>query len=221
MTRRARHLRQMRTNDRFEKPFVVVVSKADEWACLEETLTSHDRDFAGIRPDSLAATVSHPLARLLSKSPFARQNGYYYLRGDLIKEASDITRAILLKYVPEFVVAVDNFATNPIYVPVSATGVAPTPAGFRMEDMKPAWADAPLLYAIQRLEPKFIRIGSPAAATARELFEESVPIRFGEGSNADQGDGEDDESDELLNDIAASPKYSFDGNSSGIDLEKH
>lgn len=221
MTRRARHLRQMRTNDRFEKPLVVVVSKADGWACLEETLTSYDLDFAGIRPNSLAATVSHPLCRLLAKSPFARQNGYYYLRGDLLKEASDITRAILLKYVPEFVVAVDNFATNPVYVPVSATGVAPTPSGFLAEDMKPTWADAPLLYAIQRLEPKLVRIGSPAAATARELLDEVEPIRFGAGANVNQGFGGGDENDEIPEEIIVPPSDPRDGYSSGVDLEKH
>ena len=221
MTRRARNLRQMRTNDRFEKPFVVVVSKADEWACLEETLTARDRDLAGIRPDSLASIVSHPLGRLLAKSPFARQNGYYYLRGDLIKEASDITRAILLKYVPEFVVAVDNFATNPIYVPVSATGVPPTPAGFRVEDMKPTWADAPLLYAIQRLEPKLIRIGSPAATTARELLEEVEPIRFVAGVNANRRADEEDANDETLDEIPEPPSQICGGFSSGVDLEKH
>ena len=87
--------------------------------------------------------------------------------------------------------------------------------------MKPTGADAPLLYAIQRLEPKLIRIGSPAAATARELLEEVEPIRFVAGENANRRADEEDANDETLDEIPEPPSQICGGFSSGVDLEKH
>ena len=49
-----------------------------------------------------------------------------------------------------FISAVENFAKDVVYIPVSATGVAPSvnaetnASGFRVEDMKPVWATAPI-----------------------------------------------------------------------------
>ena len=87
--------------------------------------------------------------------------------------------------------------------------------------MKPTWADAPLLYAIQRLEPKLIRIGSPSSATARELLEEVEPIRFAAGENVNRRAEGEDANDETLDEMPEPPSEIFGGFSSGVDLEKH
>ena len=143
-TRRIRSLRHMTTNDRFEDLLIVIVSKADVWSRL-----------------------SPPLAQLIEKSPFSRKSGAedYGLRSDKIEAASRETRELLARFAPEFVSSVENFARDVVFIPVSATGVAPSvdsetnASGFRVEDMKPVWATAPMLYALHRLAPDLIPAG--------------------------------------------------------------
>ena len=59
----------------------------------------------------------------------------------------------------------ENFAKDVVFIPVSATGVAPSvdaetnASGFRVEDMKPVWATAPMLYALRRLAPDLVPAG--------------------------------------------------------------
>ncbi len=150
-TRRVRSLRRMTTNDRFEDLLIVIVSKVDVWIRL-----------------------APELARLLTKEPYSRASGtdVYGLRSDKIERASYITRELLAQLTPEFVSAVENFASNVVYIPVSATGVAPTvdtvakKTGFRVEDMKPVWATAPMLYALRRLAPDLIASGRVSGKTS-------------------------------------------------------
>lgn len=145
--RRIRSLRHMTTNDRYENLFIVVVSKADVWAPLDPELK-----------------------RLLSKDPISRTatSDAYGLRSDKIERASAVTRNLLAALTPEFVSAVENFAQDVLYVPVSATGVAPSfddgsnTSGFRVEDMRPMWSAAPMLYALRRLASDLVKAGRVA-----------------------------------------------------------
>ena len=142
--RRVRSLRHMTTNDRFNDLLIVIVSKADVWSRL-----------------------SPNLARLLERNPYSLRSGSeeYGLRSDKIEAASRETRELLARLTPEFISAVENFAKDVVYIPVSATGVAPSvdsetnASGFRVEDMKPVWATAPMLYALRRLAPDLVLAG--------------------------------------------------------------
>ena len=73
-----------------------------------------------------------------------------------IEEVSKLVRTLLWKISPEIVSAAESFASQVLYVPVSATGRGPetdpeTGAfGFRPKDMKPIWAEVPMLYALGR-----------------------------------------------------------------------
>lgn len=142
--RRIRALRHMSTNERFEDLLVVIVSKADVWMKL-----------------------SPSIVKILSKEPYSRASGSerYGLRSDKIEAASAETRAMLQTLTPEFISDVEKFARNVLYIPVSATGVAPSfdsrtnSSGFRVEDMRPIWATAPMLYALNRLTRNLILSG--------------------------------------------------------------
>ena len=142
--RRVRSLRHMTTNERFSDLLIVIVSKADVWSRL-----------------------SPNLATLLERNPFSPKSGAegYGLRSDKIEAASRETRELLARLTPEFISAVENFAKDVVYIPVSATGVPPSvdaetnASGFRVEDMKPVWATAPMLYALRRLAPDLVAAG--------------------------------------------------------------
>ena len=73
-----------------------------------------------------------------------------------IEGVSRLVRDLLWKISPEIVAAAEGFASQVLYVPVSATGRGPEidpdsgAVGFRAKDMKPIWAEVPMLYALSR-----------------------------------------------------------------------
>lgn len=150
--RRIRSLRHMTTNDRFNDLLVVIVPKADVWARL-----------------------SPNLAALLVKNPYSRRSGseLYGLRIDKVETASRETRELLSRLTPAFISTVESFAKDVVYIPVSATGVPPSvdaetnASGFRVEDMKPVWATAPMLYALSRLAPDLVPAGRASQDSSR------------------------------------------------------
>ena len=76
-----------------------------------------------------------------------------------MRHASQLTRNMLMKYAPEFISSVESFASDVVYIPVSATGVSPVvdqndaekSGGFRASEIRPIWIDVPMIYAISRL----------------------------------------------------------------------
>ncbi len=148
--RRIRSLRHLTTNERFNDLLIVIVSKADVWSRLAPNLV-----------------------KLIEKNPFSHKSGSYEygLRSDKIEAASQETRELLTRLTPEFISAVENFAKDVVYIPVSATGVAPSvdsesnTSGFRVDDMKPVWSTAPMLYALWRLAPDLVPAGRASKET--------------------------------------------------------
>jgi len=73
-----------------------------------------------------------------------------------VEEVSDHLRALLLKIAPEVVRNAEQFAEKVRFIPVSATGVAPSIdpksgiLGFRPRDISPIWAEVPILYALAK-----------------------------------------------------------------------
>ncbi len=73
-----------------------------------------------------------------------------------IAQVSAECRALMGRYSPELVGAAEAFSENVLFLPVSATGVAPSrdPAtgvmGVRPRDIRPMWCDVPVLTALAR-----------------------------------------------------------------------
>ena len=132
MIKRVRHFRQMSNTQRYELPLIIVVSKFDIWRRLtpeiDTDLPIDYRESNGRRRD--------------------------VLRLDKIKAASEAVRKVLAERTPEFTRAVEQFASNAVYIPFSATGVSPVfdpqtrQTGFRASQLKPIWAEVPMLYAL-------------------------------------------------------------------------
>ncbi len=86
-----------------------------------------------------------------------------------IEEVSKLVRTLLWKISPEIVSAAESFASQVLYVPVSATGRGPetdpkTGAfGFRPKDMKPIWAEVPMLYTLSRWTQGLVPYVKPGA----------------------------------------------------------
>jgi len=136
MARRLRSYRRLGSTELYDRPLIVVVTKFDEWRDL---LPTHD-------------LIKDPVSTAMYQG-----NEYSFLRMDRVQRISTRVRAVLVRRTPEFVAAVDSFAKESYFIPVSATGVPPTldPAtnrvGFRPKDMSPIWIVTPMLFALARL----------------------------------------------------------------------
>ena len=129
MAHRFRTLRQLGESQQSQIPLVVIVTKYDIWHKL-----------LGNSPLELPA----PWAKLSSMK-------YAGLNLKAVESISNVIRNLLLKIDPSFPNIAEEFSSNVLFVPVSATGCAPVPGkegglGFRPGDLKPIWTEVPLLY---------------------------------------------------------------------------
>ena len=132
MIKRTRLCRNMSTSDKYKNPIVIVVTKLDAWGKL--------------------------LPKLDFNSPWSpvKNSPMSVLRRSKIRAVSDALRKLLLSHTPEIVGTIEQFATDVTYIPVSATGISPIideqthESGFRSKDVKPIWAEVPILYALAR-----------------------------------------------------------------------
>ena len=114
------------------RPLIVIVTKYDSWASL-----------LGGR-------------QLVNPWVASNKSGLCAMQLETIDDISHEVRSVLWKLSPEIVSAAESFAEQVIYMPVSATGRGPEvdPAtgafGFRPRDIKPVWAETPLLYVMSR-----------------------------------------------------------------------
>ncbi len=124
--------------ERYTRPLIVMLSKAD---VLGAPLASYLRDDPW-RWDEAAQAGVLDVTRIL--------------------QASFVARKWLEEFSPELVAAVEAFASDVIYVPVSALGHSPVPdPNYRGEgvaplvvrpcDVHPRWVEVPLLYTLFRL----------------------------------------------------------------------
>ena len=124
--------------------FINCITKCDIWKAL---IT--DQDF----PDAYRA---HP------------ESGLKHLHTVLVERVSDKVRSLLLEYSPDIVSAAESFANEVVYIPVSATGVSPKfdeereELGIRPVDIKPVWAEVPLVYALAKWSDGIVGTFSPS-----------------------------------------------------------
>lgn len=148
MINRVRVHRNMNVTDKYTNPLFVIVTKADAWApLLENELTIEEE----------------PVEKVMIKGKDDQPTEVYALREDKVRQMSKGVRNLLLREIPEVIGAVEQFATNVTYIPVSATGSSPVvdtesnTVGFRSKDIKPKWVDVPILYALTQSRKGLIR----------------------------------------------------------------
>lgn len=130
--KRIRQKANIPSHERFKKPLVVAVNKYDVWAKLL------------------------PNVDLLRLDPYVRlEDGAHALNRTALEEISDQVEGLLEQTSPEVVAACRSFSDDVLYLPVSPQGCSPERVegnhlGVRPDDIRPIWAEVPLLYAICR-----------------------------------------------------------------------
>ena len=130
MMQRFRYLRHLSSTQTANIPLIVIVTKFDIW-------------------QDLLTDISKPLA---SPWKYNQDGQTAQLDLELIHFISDYVRKALLTFAPSLPSIMESFSDNVLYVPVSATGCAPTQNpqtgafGFRPGELNPVWVEVPLLY---------------------------------------------------------------------------
>ena len=125
-------------------PLVIVVTKFDAWSHL--------------LGEQLPEFYIKPINSLICG-----------LRLGVLEDVSRRLRELILEFAPEVVAESERFSRHVYFVPISATGCAPRVVGrgpntgspnykFRVGDLKPEWAEVPLLWMISRHVPGLVPI---------------------------------------------------------------
>ncbi|MDR1492707.1 MAG: hypothetical protein LBT05_08295 [Planctomycetaceae bacterium] len=123
-------------------PLVVVITKADAWAHLLLDSKLEKMKFA---------PPWRPVASFVETN-----DSHCALDVPAIEKTSSRCRRLLLKLAPEFVGTAEQLSRDVTYVPVSATGIAPSidPAtgalGFKPDSIHPYWVEVPVLYTLAK-----------------------------------------------------------------------
>lgn len=146
-TRRIRSELGLSQTQRDSRPLIVVLSKYDAWS---------------------AVIKGKPLE---NEWAFKQgDDGMTLLNTRQLVKTSESLRKALLKLAPEVVATAEAFSDDVTFIPVSALGCSPRelpdaiavgdpprrPLGIFPKDIRPAWAEVPLLYAIHRTMPGFV-----------------------------------------------------------------
>jgi hypothetical protein len=146
--RRVKTYRGLAMTSLHDKPLIVLVNKYDAW----QKLVSGSR----------------------LEVPWTKHNSgdFSVLRIDTIQKASSVIRNMLKQIVPQVVSTAESFVdpARILYLPVSATGGPPTPdkqgnLRHRVGDLRPMWAEVPLLYVISQHVNGLIPFQRPAEST--------------------------------------------------------
>jgi hypothetical protein len=142
---RGRRYAGLAQSQKHDRPLVVVVTKFDSWK-------------------HLLAGATLPAVRVAYGG-----SSHSAVNVEGIEEVSKLVRTLLWNISPEIVSAAESFASQVLYVPVSATGRGPETdpktgaLGFRPKDMKPIWAEVPMLYALSRWARGLVPYVKPGA----------------------------------------------------------
>ncbi|MEN6450396.1 MAG: hypothetical protein ABFC96_07895 [Thermoguttaceae bacterium] len=129
---RVRRFAGLGQKQRHSRPLIVAVTKFDAWSALLK-IKSLPTPYLYNARGSLAA-----------------------VRLEVIETLSEKLRSLLWQVSPELVSVAESFASQVLYVPVSATGRGPerdpqdNKLKFRPKDVRPIWAEVPLLYSMSQ-----------------------------------------------------------------------
>ncbi len=142
VAKRVRSEGQIGNNKKDTRPLIVVVTKFDAW-------------------NSLMGGKTLDIDWVVRKMP----EGGAALDVGMLKAVSRHVQDLMLKYAPEVVAAAEGFSSHVIYIPVSALGTHPeiNPdtgfLGVRPRNIKPQWAEVPMLYALHCTTKGLVRVG--------------------------------------------------------------
>ncbi len=140
---RIRLHRGLGQREKLPKPLVVVVTKFDAWKSLVE------------------------IGELeLSQVVVRTRSGISYLDLVRLESTSRVIRRMLERYVPELVATCWGVSDDVIFIPVSSLGTSPEVVdqgtgpilAVRPGKVRPAWAEVPFLYVLQRTLPGVIPV---------------------------------------------------------------
>jgi hypothetical protein len=148
-TRRIRAEAGIPQGQRDKRPLIVVLTKYDAWAPIANGKP--------LKNDWILQQM---------------QSGMYQFNVRQLKMISDSFRGMLQKVAPEIVSSAESFSEDVTYIPVSALGCSPQAMtssagggsesrmalGVKPSEIRPAWAEIPLLYAIHRTIPGLIPV---------------------------------------------------------------
>jgi hypothetical protein len=138
-------------HEKSTRPLIVVVTKYDAWNSLTNV------------PELKASWIVRHT-----------DEGIAGIDIQNVQKFSAQVRAILSQLAPEIVAAAEAFSSDVTYMPVSSLGHRPTVdeksglLGIRPDQIRPMWAEIPMLYAIHRAVPGMI-------AAARRVTQSSTP----------------------------------------------
>lgn len=157
--KRIRQKANLAQHQRFKRPLIVVVNKYDVWQTLLPSIDLNNLH------------VYQPTA-----------NGIVGLNTTAIEEVSHAVRNLLNETAPEVVAACESFCDDLTFIPVSPQGCSPERdqglLGVRPRDIKPIWAEVPMLYALGRA--KWGLIPTVAQTGARGAKQQRPPDTIGE-----------------------------------------
>ena len=134
---RVKQLTGMSATEKFDRPLIVIVHKFDVWRPLmRKSLT------------------------ILDEAVKLDENGMACLDMELIHQSSNHIEELLMQHGPALVTAARGFASEVIFIPVTATGRSPIVAGtdstgrvdlrFDPSQIQPRWVELPVLFALHR-----------------------------------------------------------------------
>ena len=138
--------------DRHKAPLIIAATKFDVWSDL---LGEFDRSAVPWRQVRVASENGQSVTNAIDQG--------------VIREMSGRVRRLLMQTTPEIVSAAENLSEDVTYVPVSALGwnnaaieytdnegVTKGNYQVRPADVKPFWAEVPVLYGVSRAFPKLV-----------------------------------------------------------------
>lgn len=157
---RIRDFKGVSLSTKYQSPLIVVVNKFDIW-----------RPLLGVNwldTDLIIRQTSHGLAALDLK---------------YLEMISINVRGLLMKLSRDIVAAAEGFAENVVYIPVSSLGRSPEldpqtgSLPIRPRDVKPMWAEIPILYALHKAAPALVRAGLSSGGQLQNSGSPPLPPR--------------------------------------------
>jgi hypothetical protein len=165
---RVRRYAGLAQNAKHTRPLIVTVTKYDAWSELLGGAKLENPWIKGGHGNEIAA--------------FSLQE---------VERRSRQVRELLWEHCPEIVSAAEGFATEVLYIPVSATGRGPEvdpqsgAEGIRPKDIKPMWAEVPFLYMLCKWMDGIIPYWKPPTdAATRQSEANGIPMPPNQQSRA-------------------------------------
>ncbi|HMD54543.1 MAG TPA: hypothetical protein VKJ65_08350, partial [Phycisphaerae bacterium] len=141
---RIRRYAGLTPNVRYDRPFIVAVSKSDIWGKLIDEDIQTDPYIPVKNSEQFAVDVAR------------------------IEQVSEKIRRLLSSVTPEIVASVESISTNVLFIPISSLGRAPEShptlpnvLAIRPRDIVPWWVTVPILYSLVKWTTGLVAVAPP------------------------------------------------------------